>query len=595
MTHWRVERGSGTHTQTSRLPEFAIDPSALPEALPEPGPASVRASGGTAPAWLADAVIYEIYPQSFADSDGDGIGDLTGALQHLDYLQWLGVDVIWFNPCFDSPFRDAGYDIRDYLRIAPRYGTNDDMVAFVAAARERGIRVLLDLVAGHTSVDHPWFHASMNDAADDRYIWAAEPAEGFIASPGSRAGWYLKNFFAEQPALNFGYARFDPREPWRQPVDAPGPRANRAALREVVAYWLDRGVAGFRVDMAFSLVKDDPDLIETTALWRELRDWMHDAYPERVLLPESDEGRNATAGVRGGFDADFALVIHPEHSALFNNGGAGILPWQEGSGACYFDADADVAQGARMLETFLNLWDDRIVQTGANRLVVLPSADHDFSRLACGSRAHEQLAGAFTFLLTWGSIPSIYFGDEIGMRYVNGLPDTEGSVWDPRFNRAGCRTPMQWDDALPNAGFSTAAASRLYLPQDPDPARPTVRAQLDDPASLLHHVRHLVQLRRQVPALRTVASRRVLYAGYPVVYLCGETHLVVVNPRRHQCRVVIDGLDGLRGRDGSIGGRVERRLAGAGVEIADGVIRVDGFGHGIFELGELRPADANGE
>lgn len=113
-----------------------------------------------ATAWLRDAVFYEIYPQSFADSDGDGIGDLPGAFAHLDHLAWLGVDAVWFNPCFASPFRDAGYDVSDFLSIAPRYGTNDDLVAFVEAARKRGIRVLLDLVAGHTSIAHPWFRAS---------------------------------------------------------------------------------------------------------------------------------------------------------------------------------------------------------------------------------------------------------------------------------------------------------------------------------------------------------------------------------------------------------------------------------------------------
>ena len=158
-------------------------------------------------------------------------------------------------------------------------------------------------------------------------------------------GWYLKNFFPEQPALNFGYARLSHEEPWRQLPDAPGPRENRAALRDIIRYWLERGVAGFRVDMAFSLVKDDPGLIATTALWRELAEWMHGAYPEAVLLPESDELRTVDAGIRGGFDADFSLVIHEEHSALFNNGGAGRLPWQNGGEPCYFDPDADAAEG----------------------------------------------------------------------------------------------------------------------------------------------------------------------------------------------------------------------------------------------------------
>ena len=129
--------------------------------------------------WLTDAVVYEIYPQSYADSDGDGIGDLRGVIDRLDHLSWLGVDAIWFNPCFASPFRDAGYDVSDYLRIAPRYGTNEDLAELVARAAERGIRVLLDLVVGHTSSDHPWFRAEL--AADgpspegDRYVWALEP------------------------------------------------------------------------------------------------------------------------------------------------------------------------------------------------------------------------------------------------------------------------------------------------------------------------------------------------------------------------------------------------------------------------------------
>src|SRR3982750_2176306 len=128
--------------------------------------------------WLQDAVLYEVYPQSFADSDGDGVGDLRGVIDRLDHIASLGVDAIWFNPCFASPFVDAGYDVADYLRIAPRYGTNDDLTELVARARERGIRVILDLVAGHTSIEHPWFATELAaegpDAAGDRYIWCED-------------------------------------------------------------------------------------------------------------------------------------------------------------------------------------------------------------------------------------------------------------------------------------------------------------------------------------------------------------------------------------------------------------------------------------
>ncbi len=428
--------------------------------------------------WLRDAVIYEIYPQSFADSDGDGVGDLRGVIAHLDHLSWLGVDTIWFNPCFDSPFLDAGYDVADYLRIAPRYGTNDDMVELVAAARDRGIRVLLDLVAGHTSDQHPWFiaecHADGPSPDGDRYVWCEDPPQrdtaadipgipAWVRSPGPRVGWYLKNFYDAQPALNFGWGQLSDDEPWRDAVDAAGPRRNRQALKDIMAFWFDRGVSGFRVDMAFSLVKDDHGLIETTLLWREIREWMEEAYPDAVIVPEGVEPR---IGEPLAFHADFFLVIFPEHGSLFDNQGAGVSPFHE-PWRPFFEA-----AGEGSTDVFLAAW-ERVHEVDPDRPVILASADHDLSRLACGTRTQEQLRPAFVFLLTWGSVPSVYYGDEIGMRYLPGLPDVEGAICNPAYNRAGCRTPMQWDGGV-NAGFSSAEADALYLPIDPDPDRPTV-------------------------------------------------------------------------------------------------------------------------
>ena len=533
--------------------------------------------------WLDDAVVYEIYPQSFADSNGDGIGDLQGVVDHLDHLAWLGVNTIWFNPCFASPFRDAGYDVEDYLQIAPRYGSNADLVALCSAARERGIRVLLDLVAGHTSVAHRWFVEESGREVEgavpgDRYVWSAGepdgsgPSEGWVRSPGPRPGWYLKNFFDEQPALNFGYARPAADEPWRQHLEEAGPRANRAALREVMAFWLDRGVAGFRVDMAYSLVKDDPARSATSALWRDLSAWLHEAYPDAVLLPESDHPAPPDLGRRSGFDGDFFLVIHPAHSALFNNGGAGTLWWLPDHQHCFFEAEG--RGGPAALGTFLDLWDAHVAANGPDRRVVLATADHDFSRLACGDRTAEQLPAAYAFLLTWGSVPSIYYGDEIGMRYLPGMPDLEGSVCNPGYNRAGCRTPMQWDDALPNAGFSDAAVDRIYLPQDTDPYRPTVAGQLAEPGSVLHTVRRLLALRASTPALGAGSDQEVLVRDYPFTYVRGGSHVVVVNPRREPAEAEVPAL---------AGGTVQR-LDGSGVTVDQGRVSADGFGWGIFTL-----------
>ncbi len=510
-------------------------------------------------------MIYEIYPQSFADTNGDGIGDLAGVIEHLDYLAWLGVDAIWFNPCFASPFRDAGYDVSDYLQIAPRYGSNDDMVRLLEAAADRGIRVVLDLVAGHTSSDHPWFQASMADPSDDRYIWADRDGPQMVPSPGPRPGWYYKNFYDSQPALNFGYARMNPDEPWRQPVDAAGPQQNRAALREIMAFWFDKGVAGFRVDMAFSLVKDDPGFAATAQLWRELRGWLEANYPDKVIIPEGVEPNEP--GQSAAFHADFFLVIHEPHLSLFDNHGAGTLAWTSAAAPCFFEQSGR-GSPTRLIED----WTARKELFGADRLVLLASADHDFSRLASGTRTPEQHAAAWVFLLTWGSVPSIYYGDEIAMRYQLGLPDKEGSAYRPTYNRSGARTPMQWDPARPNAGFSTADPAKLYLPIDPDPDRPTVAGELADETSNVHLVQRLIALRRKTPELRTEAPTRVLNAGYPFVYLRGDTHLVVVNPRREAAHAVVPAWSAVT------------ELQARGIDFAGTTVRAEGFSYGIFEV-----------
>jgi maltose alpha-D-glucosyltransferase/alpha-amylase len=520
------------------------------------------------PEWLADAVVYQIYPQSFADSDGDGIGDLPGALERLDYLKWLGVDTVWFSPCFASGFGDAGYDVIDFLRIADRYGTNDDLVRLVDAARARGIRVMLDLVAGHTSHQHPWFRASAEDPSDDRYIWSDtvhSPARSWIPSPGARPGYYLANFYPIQPALNYGYARTHPDEPWRQPVDAPGPLANRAALREIMAYWFDRGVSGFRVDMAYSLVKDDPGLVETAALWHETRAWIDREYPDRVLLSEWGDPKTS---VPAGIHVDFFLhFVGRALRSLWDNGQGTHSPFWE-PGECYF-----APEGAGSMEEFLTAWREADAAIDGGGYIAVPTANHDFSRLTCGTRTRDMVAPAFAFLLTWPSLPVIYYGDEIGMRYIPGLPDREGSQLDTQA-RQGSRTPMQWGDTA-NAGFSTAAPDKLYLPIDPAEDRPTVAAQQADEASLLNQVRRLIALRRATPGLGVGGKVEVLHTGYPFVYTRDDTHLIVVNPRREPGSLEVPGLGAVHG------------LEVRGVTVSQGSIHAGGFSYGVFEL--LRP------
>ena len=526
------------------------------------------------PTWLSDAVLYQIYPQSFADSDGDGIGDLRGIAAHLDYLAWLGVTAVWLNPCFVSPMRDAGYDVADYLTIDPRYGTNDDLAALAADARARGIRLLLDLVPGHTSDTHPWFVASANDEADHRYIWAAPRLDGrlperFVRSPGSRPGGYLPNFFDFQPALNFGYARQNADEPWRQDVAADGPRANRTALRTIMDHWLRLGVSGFRVDMAFSLVKDDPGHIETARLWREVRAWLDQEHPDAALLSEwGDPG----LAVPAGFHADFFL-----HFGGPTNGRALRSLWSNGTSTertewadepYFFDAGARGSAGV-----FLAAYHDALAAIGEPGHIVLPTANHDFARLHAGPRTPEQLPPAFAFLLTFPTLPAIYYGDEIGMRHLPGLPDTEGSVMRSGYNRAGARTPMQWDSS-PNAGFSAAPAASLYLPVDPDPGRPTVAGQRAGQDSLLRTVRELIALRHAHPELGSGGSLEILSDTYPLAYLRGGAFLVVINPS-DRTHVLPHDRPELAGATA---------VMQAGVTVEHATITVGPFSFGIFRL-----------
>jgi glycosidase len=483
------------------------------------------------PSWLDSAVFYEVYPQSFYDTNADGIGDLPGVIEKLPYIESLGCNAIWLNPCFDSPFRDAGYDVRDFYTIAPRYGTNADLRKLCAAARKRGIRVVLDLVAGHTSIEHPWFKESCKakqNKYSNWYIWTTEgapkidPSLSAIKGYAERPGHFIANFFYFQPALNYGFAKPEPGKKWQLPVDHPDVLAVRAELRKIMAFWLDQGVSGFRVDMASSLIKHDKGFKATIALWREERAWIEKNYPEAVLISEWSMPRKAIAA---GFHIDFMIHLYydktPPYTCLFRHhlGEAGVPV-----GPSVF-----AREGIGCGKTFLEEFNVEYRGTRGKGYVSLPTGNHDIARIR-KTRDMEDLKVIYAFLFTMPGVPVIYYGDEIGMRHIEGLVSKEGA-----YSRTGARTPMQWSGGR-NAGFSEAKSSDLYLPIDPGKDRPTVAAQERDPDSLLNFVRQMLALRKAHPAFQAegkftpVASSKNQSAFGYLRQRGREKFLVLMNP-----------------------------------------------------------------
>jgi maltose alpha-D-glucosyltransferase / alpha-amylase len=532
------------------------------------------------PTWLSSAIFYEIYPQSFRDSNGDGIGDLPGVIEKLDYIQSLGCNAIWLNPCFMSPFGDAGYDVSDFYKVAPRYGTNADLKRLFRESHKRGIKVCLDLVAGHTSSAHPWFQASTRPEKNkytNWYIWTdngwKSPKGGLSSIKGvyNRNGTYITNFFAFQPALNYGFAHPDPKEPWQLPVNHPDVKAVKREMIKIMRYWLDLGADGFRVDMAASLVKGDTDHKQTMAFWREVRAVYDRDYPEAALIAEWS---SPSLAIAAGFHIDFLIHFNtPAYTTLFRHEkkrDAFKMTPESGLGHSFFDRS-----GRGNIVDFLNIYLEHLAATRGLGFISVPSGNHDLTRLALG-RSMAELQVAFTFLMTLPGVPYIYMGDEIGMRHID-LPSKEGG-----FGRTGARTPMQWDSGR-NAGFSSAVASKLYLPIDPAKNRPTVAGQDRDRNSLLNHIRRLAALRLKIPALCADGDFTVVYAKakkVPFVYkrsLNGEEILIAVNPARHAVKVSFDS--------GKLGGKIECLLGrGAQLHMAKGKAQLEmkGISYGIF-------------
>jgi alpha-glucosidase len=409
--------------------------------------------------WWQNAVVYQIYPRSFQDSDGDGNGDLRGIEARLDHLTWLGVDALWLSPIYPSPLADMGYDVADYTGVDPGYGTLDDFDALLASAHERGLKLLMDLVPCHTSIEHPWFRDH-----PDWYIWSSKdgPANNWRATFGGSAwspdpyergrGWYLHSFYPEQPDLD-----------WRNPEVVE-------AMQAVLLFWLDRGVDGFRLDAIDRLVKD-----------RELRDDPPASAPfalplgeeygelEHLFSTNSPDIREALQAIRTAAGDAFLVgeVYLPARE---------VTPYLE-----YLDA-------AFAFELFHAPWDEQRLQQAIEAASEVGQAawvfsNHDFPRAATRF-GPENARAAADLLLSLPGTAFIYQGEEIGM--------VDGPGADPPIDRAGrdgARHPMQWDAS---GGFTTGTP---WLPMV-DPEKRNVAGQRDDPGSLLNHYRELIARRR---------------------------------------------------------------------------------------------------
>jgi len=494
------------------------------------------------PKWAENAVFYQIYPQTFCDSDGDGIGDIQGIISKLDYVKSLGVDAIWFNPFFDSPFMDAGYDIRDYYKIAPRYGTNDDARQLFAEAHKRGMHVIFDYVISYTSIDNKWFVESAKQTPNkysNYYIWTntnwvdppREFAGQFIKGYAQRNGQYMRNFYWCQPALNFGFANPDPNEPWQLPTNHPDVLAMREDLKNVLRFWMDMGADGFRADMAGALVKTrhthgneqffNTNENETKLFWREIRQLLHKEYPGAFMVAEWSAPEDALDNC---FDVDFFHWFRG-YNDLFQKESWRILNGVS-EGHSYFDIE-----GKGNITDFLASYMDQYQKTKGKGYISLPMGNHDNARLG-NKRSDKDLEIIYAFGFTMPGVPFIYYGNEIGMKQLpTSWPQVEGA-YQPR---NGARTPMQWNSDK-NLGFSTAEAEKLYLPVDPAGDAPNVEAQERNPKSLLNKVRQFISLRHSEPALADYAEFVPLYAEkdtYPFVYARAagkDVVLVMLNP-----------------------------------------------------------------
>ena len=456
--------------------------------------------------WWRGAVIYQIYPRSFQDSNGDGIGDLNGITQRLPYIASLGVDAIWISPFFTSPMKDFGYDVSDYRGIDPMFGTMSDFDVLTETAHALGLRVMIDLVLSHTSDEHPWFiesHASTDNPKANWFVWSepkedGTPPNNWLSIFGGsawtweprREQYYLHNFLVEQPDLNF---------------HCP---AVQDALLDVVRFWLDRGVDGFRLD-TINFYVHDKELRSNPALPKDKRDatiapsvnpYNHQLHlysknqPENLDFLERFRGvleeYDAAAAVGEVGDAQMGLEIMGEYTT-----------GDDRIHMCYsFELlSATMPTAARFEKVMGDV--DRLVSDG---WACWAFSNHDVQRHMTRWNLSDAAARALsTLMMCLRGSTCIYQGEELGLPEADvafeDLQDPYGSEFWPEFKgRDGCRTPMVWEPSNRDAGFTTGAP---WLPVSPDHLHSSVASQESDPTSLLNHYRKAIALRNTHTAL----------------------------------------------------------------------------------------------
>ncbi len=450
--------------------------------------------------WWQTGVIYQVYPRSFKDTTGNGIGDLRGVLEKLDYLRdILGVDALWLSPFYPSPMADFGYDVADYTDVHPLFGDLPTFDALVAEAHRRGLRVIIDLVPNHSSDRHPWFLASRSSRTNpkrDWYVWRdpgpdGGPPNNWLSVFGGSAWtldettgqYYLHSFLKEQPDLN-----------WRNP-------AVREALFDVARFWLDRGVDGFRIDVAHYIMKDP--LFRDNPPNPHRGDFHKDmgAYDAQHHL--YDKGHEDVHEVYRAF----RRLLDTYTPERFCVGEVHLFDWAEW--VRYYGVNLDEMHMPFNFALLKAPWEARAIRAVVDGLeAALPPGawpnyvlgNHDERRIAT-RLGPEAARTAALLLLTLRGTPTLYYGDELGLPEADIPPERQQDPWGrrvPGLGRDGCRTPMQWT-ADPGAGFTTAA--RPWLPFSPEVTSRNVETALRDPRSLLNLYRRLLSLRRTMPAL----------------------------------------------------------------------------------------------